>query len=121
VAVALGGEREVIASGVIVNVWPAEVPPPGAGLTTVIVAVPAVATRLADTVAVSRILLLYAVVNPVVAPFQFTREPLTNPVPFTVKVKLESPATAPAGDSVVTVGTALFWTGFSMAITRPPR
>ena len=40
----------------IVNVWLPEVPPPGAGVTTVTDAVPAVAMSVAGTVAVSVVL-----------------------------------------------------------------
>jgi hypothetical protein len=39
------------------------------------------------------------------APFQFTTEPLTNPVPFTVCVKATPPAVAFDGESEVIVGT----------------
>lgn len=47
--------RELVITGVaaIVNVWAFDVPPPGPGFTTVIEAVPGVAMREADTVAVS--------------------------------------------------------------------
>ena len=40
-------------------------------------------------------------------PFQFTTDPLMNPVPFTVRVKAAVPAVAVDGDSEVIVGTGL--------------
>jgi hypothetical protein len=61
-----------------------EVPPPGAGLVTVIVAVLGVAKLLAGTRAVSTELLTNVVANP--PPFQFTVDPDTNPEPLTVSV-----------------------------------
>ena len=43
------------------------------------------------------------------APFQFTAEmPLTNPVPFTVRVKAAPPAVPLVGASDVIVGAGLF-------------
>jgi len=38
-------------------------------------------------------------------PFQFTTDPLMNPVPFTVRVNAPVPAVAKAGESVLIVGT----------------
>ena len=86
----------------IVNVFAFDVPPHG--VTTVTEAVPAVATREAGTVAVS------CVEEPLVVsavPFQFTVEPETKLVPFTVKVNPEPPAVAQVGLSELIVGTAL--------------
>jgi hypothetical protein len=65
------------------------------GLTTVTVAVVAVATSAAAIAAVSRVLLTKMVVRAL--PFQFTSEPDTNPVPFTVRVKPELPGVVDAG------------------------
>ena len=62
-----------------------EVPPPGAGLNTVTEPEPAAARSGAVIAAVSCVLLTKVVVRAV--PFQFTMEPETNPVPFTVSVK----------------------------------
>jgi hypothetical protein len=83
----------------IVNVFAFDVPPHG--VTTVIDAVPAVAMREAGTVAVS------CVEEPLVVsavPFQFTVEPETKLVPFTVKVNPEPPAGAQVGLSELIAG-----------------
>ncbi len=67
-------------------------------------AVPAVAMNAAWTVAVS------CVEEPLVVsavPFQFTVEPETKLVPFTVKVNPEPPAVAQVGLSELIVGAAL--------------
>ena len=79
----------------IVNVCALDVPPPGLGFTTVIDAVPAVATREAGTVAVSCVEETKLVARG--APFQFTVEVETNLVPFTVKVKSAFPAAIQVG------------------------
>ena len=75
------------------------------GLTTVIEAVPAVAMREASTVAVSWVEETNVVVSAV--PFQFTVEPETKLVPFTVNVNCAPPAVAQVGLSELIVGTAL--------------
>ena len=69
----------------VVNVCALDVPPPGLGFTTVIDAVPEVATKEAGTVAVSCVEETKLVARD--APFQFTVEVETNLVPFTVKVR----------------------------------
>jgi len=43
-------------------------------------------------------------------PFQFTTDPLMNPVPFTVRVKAAPPAVAADGDREVMEGTGLVGT-----------
>src|ERR1019366_8782098 len=82
-----------------------EVPPPGAGLNTVTWAVPAVPMSEALIAAVTCVPLTYVVVRFV--PFQFTTEPLTNPLPFTVRAKAPAPAVAQEGDNDVIDGTGL--------------
>lgn len=67
--------------------------------------VPAVAMRVADTVAVSCVEETYVVVS--AAPLQFTIEVETKFVPFTVNVNCESPAEAQVGLSELMVGVAL--------------
>jgi len=93
----------VIAGGAaIVNVFAFDVPPHG--VTTVTEAVPAVAMREAGTVAVS------CVEEPLAdsaVPFQFTVEPETKFVPFTVSVNCPPPAVVQVGLSELIVGTAL--------------
>jgi len=87
----------------IVNVLAFDVPPHG--VTTVIEAVPAVAIREADTVAVNCEEEPNVVARAV--PFQFTVDPETKFVPFTVSVKPEPPAGAQVGLSELIVGAAL--------------
>src|SRR5690348_17354076 len=72
-----------------------EGPPPTGGFTTVMAAVPAVATLDAGTVAVNFEPLTKVVTN--ATPFQSTVAPLTKPVPFTVKVKVELPGATVSG------------------------
>ena len=86
----------------IVNVLAFDVPPQG--VTTVIEGVPAVAMRAAGTEAVS----VVAETNVVVSglPSQFTVEPETKLVPFTVSVNPGPPAVAQVGLSELIVGTA---------------
>jgi hypothetical protein len=106
-AVAEAGLRPVVASTglLIVNVWALEVPPPGAGFTDVTEAVPAVAMSAAVIVAVNWVGETYVVVRP--DPFQFTVEPETKPLPFTVSVNPAPPAVAEAGLRPVVAGTGL--------------
>jgi len=85
------------------NVTAFDVPPHG--LTTVMEAVPGLAMRAADTVAVSCVEETNVVVS--VAPFQFTIEVETKFVPLTVNVNCGSPAAAQVGLSELMVGTAL--------------
>lgn len=72
-----------------------ERPPPGAGLRTVIEAVPAVAMLDGDTVAVSWWLLTNVVGSAV--PLKLTFAPEMKPVPLTVRVKPEPPGVAVSG------------------------
>src|SRR5882724_6152999 len=83
-----------------------EVPPPGAVLSTVTVAVPAAAMSLAEIAAVNWLLDTNVVVR--FAPFQRTTEVETKPVPFTVRVNGGPPAATDVGLSAVVVGTGLF-------------
>ena len=84
----------------IVNVCAFDVPPHG--VTTVTEAVPAVAMRAAGTVAVSCV----AETNVVVSgfPFQFTVEPETKLLPFTVSVNCGPPAAMQVGLIELIVG-----------------
>src|ERR1700682_1622907 len=86
-----------------------EVPPPGAGLTTVTEAVLKLAMSVASTVAVSFELLTKLVAR--VLPFHFTNEPDTKPVPFTVTLKAAPPGTTASGLS----GWLMKGTGFAAA------
>jgi hypothetical protein len=101
----------------IVNVLAFDVPPHG--VTTVIEAVPAVAMRAAGTVAVSCVAETNAVVTGV--PFQFTVEPETKLVPFTVSVNCGPPAAVQVGLSELVVGTALIViTRVALAVLQEP-
>jgi len=96
--------RGLVIEGVssIGNVIAFDVPPHG--LTTVIEAVPGLAMRAADTVAVSCVEETNVVVS--AAPFQFTIEVEMKFVPLTVNVNCGSPAAAQIGLSELMVGTA---------------
>jgi hypothetical protein len=72
-----------------------DTPPPGPGLVTVSVAVPATATSAAEIVAVNCELFTNVVVRGL--PFQFTTDPETKPVPFTVSVNAGLPGTTVVG------------------------
>jgi hypothetical protein len=109
----------VVGTGLLmVNVTAFDVPPPGAGFTTVMDAVPALAIRAAGTVAVSCVALTYVVVSGL--PFQFTVEPETKLVPFTVSVNCAPPAVAEVGLIELIVGTGLLIVMTSVAVPVPP-
>lgn len=81
----VGAIRVKVGAGLSIgNDAAVDVPPPGAALTTVTDAVPAVAIRLDPTVTCSFVLLTYVVVNG--EAFQSTVEPDTKLLPFTVSV-----------------------------------
>src|SRR3989454_1016756 len=102
----------------IEKVCAAEVPPPGAGVTTLTEAVPAAAMSAAVIAAVSWVALMKVVVR--AAPFHCTALPFTNPVPFTVSVKPAPPKGVLAGDSEEIVGTALLIESVRAAEVPPP-
>ena len=105
-AVAQVGLSElIVGAALIVNVCAVDVAPGHVGLVTVIDAVPAVGMREADTVAVSCVEEPNVVVS--AAPFQFTVDPETKFVPFTVSVNPGPPAVAQVGLSELIVGLAL--------------
>src|SRR5262249_28659431 len=98
---------------VIVKDTGAEVPPPGAGVNTVIWAVPAAAMSLDGMVAWSWVAPTKLVERWL--PFQRTTEDVTNPLPLTVSVKPGPPAVAVLGDRVLIAGRGL------VAVTvKPP-
>jgi hypothetical protein len=104
-ASALVGEIVVIAGAgfVTVKIAAVDVPPPGVGLVTVTLSVPAVAICGAAIAAVIWVALTNVVVAAV--PLKLTVAPFTNPVPFTVNVNAAPPSTVLDGDSVVIVGS----------------
>ena len=90
------------AAALMVNALAFDAPPPGAGLSTVTCALPALATSPAGISAVRRVALTYVVGR--ATPFHLTSEPLMKPVPFTVSVNAAAPARAVVGAMVVTAG-----------------
>ena len=91
-----------------------EMPPPGAGVCTVMFAIPAVATSDAGTWAVSWTALTYCVVR-AVAP-QYTVELGMNPEPFTVSVKAVPPMLAMGGVRPITTGTGLLTINITVCV-----
>jgi hypothetical protein len=91
--------------GLMVNVMAFDVPPPGAGFTTVTLAVPAVWMSSALTEVANWVLLTKVVVQ--LPPFHCTCELGTKFVPFTVRMKATPPAKALEGESEVIVGTGV--------------
>src|SRR5215831_6019011 len=89
-----------------------ELPPPGLGLTTVTEAVLAVAMSEAGIVAVNCELVTNVVARAL--PFQFTIDPDTNPVPFTVSVNPVPPGATASGTS----GWLINGTGFGSGISK---
>ena len=103
---------------VMVNGVAFEVPPPGAGVTTVTLGMPAAAKSLAGICAVSWVPLTKVVARLLL--FQRMVEPLTKPVPFTVKVIPALPVVAVFGLIVVTTGVGLLTPNVSAAEVPPP-
>jgi len=83
-----------------------EVPPPSAGLTTVIAPSPTAATKESGTLAVNCVELTNVVVSDV--EFHFTTDVGTNPVPSTVSVTPVAPGLALTGATKSIYGTGLF-------------
>jgi hypothetical protein len=104
----LAGEMfVVVGSGLFtVKTCEFEVPPPGAGLVTVMLNVPAVVRSLAGIAAITFILLTNVVVRG--EPAKLTTEFDTKFVPFTVRVNATPPRVALAGEMLVVVGPLLF-------------
>jgi hypothetical protein len=87
-----------------------EVPPPGAGFTTVTDTVPAWAMSAAVMAAVSWVPLTTVVVR--LAPFHCTAALETKFAPVTIRVKASPPAVVLAGASALSAGT-----GFADVVT----
>ncbi|PWB65156.1 MAG: hypothetical protein C3F14_05800, partial [Deltaproteobacteria bacterium] len=94
-----------------------ETPPPGAGLNTATLAVPAVAMSAAEMAAVSSVPDRKVVTRS--APFHRTFEPGTKLLPSTVSVKADPPEIAQLGFKPMTAGTGLR-TSKETALERPP-
>jgi hypothetical protein len=87
--------ESVLRADAIGNTAGFDTPPPGAGLLTVIVAVFATATSVAEIDAVNCEAVTKVVVRGL--PFQLTTEPETNPVPLTVRLNPELPGATVVG------------------------
>ena len=94
---------------VMVKVSELDVPPPGAGVTTVTAAVPAEDTNAPLTIAVICSPLTKVVASAV--PFQLIVDEAMKLVPFTVRVNAAVPAAVLAGERELAVGTGLVETG----------
>ena len=95
-----------------------EVPPPGVGLITVTLALPAVAMSEARMAAVSCVALTKVVVFAL--PLNWTTDVETKFVPLTVRVNAAPPAVAPVGDSEVIAGAGLLTVNVAAAEVPPP-
>ena len=103
-AATLAGETEFTDGAALLTakLREGEVPPPGAGVLTAMVAVPAFATSVAAIAACNWVELTKVVFLWVA--FQMTDELLTNPVPLTVRVKEGPAVTALLGEIEVILG-----------------
>jgi len=104
-------------AALIVNVVAMD-PPPGAGLVTLTVAVPTVATSMAGTLAVITVALTKVVVK--ATELKRTWEEGTNPVPLTVSVKAADPATTEEGERLAIVGAGLLISKVNGVDVPPP-
>jgi hypothetical protein len=95
---------------VLVKKTTLELPPPGLGFTTVTKAVLALAMSEARMLAVNCELLTKVVARSL--PFQFTTDPDTKPVPFTVSVNPAPPGAIASG----TKGWLISGTGFAVPV-----
>jgi hypothetical protein len=101
------GARLEIVGATMENVIPAEAPPPGAGVTTLTVAVPTDVISAAGIVTMSCVALTDVGARLVMFPlasFHWTTEQGTKLVPVAVKGNAAVPAVARAGESEVMVG-----------------
>jgi hypothetical protein len=119
-AVAEFGETEVTKGKgfCMVKVFEDEVPPPGAGLNTVTVAVPVATMSAAGTVAVREVALTNVVASAV--PFHCTTELLTKFVPVAVSVKPAPPTFAEDGEIKMSAGAGLLLTTCGFPVSDPP-
>src|SRR5262245_20030565 len=101
----LKSSRKVLPGARILNVWLFDVPPPGAGLKTVTVAVPVAAMSEAAMRAVNWVDETNEVARSV--PFHRTNELDTKPFPLTVNVNPGAPAIPELGMMEVVAGIGL--------------
>jgi hypothetical protein len=119
-AMLFGGESVLIdgAALLTVKVTALELPPPGAGLKTVITGVPATATSVAVICALNWEELINVVLWSL--PLKRTSELLRKPVPLTVSVNPLAPAIAVVGARLLIEGTGLTTEKASVADVPPP-
>ena len=117
---ALDGDSEVMVGAGLFTAKLAgfDVPPPGAGLVTVTLKVPALAMSEARMAAVSCVELTKVVAR--LLPLKLTAAPLTKFVPFTVKVKPTPPAMALVGEMLVIVGAGVCTVSLN-TVPKPPK
>jgi hypothetical protein len=99
------GEEAPVEAATMVNPADSEAPPPGAGLTTVIVALSTDAMSLAGIEAVSVVAFINVVLR--LELFHRTVELLMKFVPVTLNVNAEPPAVAELGEMDTSVGAGL--------------
>ena len=104
----IGEEGDTPEELLIVKMSALDVPPTGAGLKTVTLAVPGLAVSAAEISAVNPVLLIKVVDR--LDPFHLTTDPLMKFVPFTVSVKPVPPAVADVGLILDIVGAGLVGT-----------
>lgn len=101
-----------------VNIWLFEMPPPGAGLKTVMGYVPGVTRSDAGMVAVSCVAAIYVVVRS--EPLKRTTDPVTKLLPFTVSVKVALPGAFAVGAMDEVDGTRLLTVNVWLFEAPPP-
>src|SRR4030095_13996896 len=100
------------------SVAAAEAPPPGAGVKTVIAALPAVTMSVGGMEAVSSVALTKVVGRAV--PFQRTMDEATKSAPLTVSVTPALPTVTLLGERLVTVGTGFVTDKLTAPDVPPP-
>lgn len=116
-AVALDGDR-LVTDELTIKLTAVEIPPPGAGLNTVMGNVPNAAMSAAGICAVNCVALTSAVVR--APPLKRTRELPLKFVPVTVSVNAAVPANLLVGDKVLSVGAGLLTVKVSAGVDVPP-
>ena len=109
---------EGVGLAVIVNDTPLMVPPPGVGLKTVTIAVPAVLRSLLRIAALNCVELTKVVARAV--PFHCTCEVGMNPLPVTDKLSAVAPMAAEEGRIELTEGAGLAAIVKAMPVDVPP-
>lgn len=103
---------------ITVNICDPEVPPPGVGLVTVIVEVPADAISEALIVAVSCVEETNVVAR--AEPFQLTTDPEIKSLPLRTRVKSDPPEKVDVGEMEASTGTVLLAVNVWLLEVPPP-